>query len=678
MSLGRYALGVGALLIVVGSLGIAAVATRRRYAPAWSGAPARLAEIVVALALLTAELELLGTLRLFRLVPLIVVSLVVGLLISRALVGGRAGADCAAAARGAALPWRPVATTLAVGVIAGVVVLAEWAGPTFKSFDFGIRGFDSLWYHLPWSASFAQTGQITGLRFTDVEYLTAFYPATAEMFHGAGIVLLSRDTLSPILNLFWLGATLLAGYCVGWPRGLGGATMAAAALAAALPTLVLSQAGSAANDIVGVFFVLAAAALLFAGSEESLAIVLGGLAAGLAVGVKLTMVAPALALSVGAIVTFRRRAHLWLIPLTVAGGFWYLRNLIAVGNPLPWLHLPGLPTPAPPPQAGTGFSVAHYLFSSHAWSAFFQPGLAAGLGPWWWAIVAFVLLGPLLCLLPGAEMRLRMLALSALVSLLVYVLTPESAAGPSGQPLGFAFNLRYAAPGLALALTILPLAPALRRGRGQLCVLAMIGAALLATLAQARLWPSHELAPALALTAIAVVVAATGLRSAPAALAAAAAVLVFAGYPIQRHYLAGRYAYQPGVSSLSGAWALFRHIHDARVGVVGTFGGFFTYPFYGIDLSNRVQYVGERGHSGSFTPIASCRAWRTALNAAGLRYVVTTPARDPWHPRRLMPSPEGGWTASDPAARLVYRRRATGETIAVYLLRGPLNPSACG
>ncbi|MBV9916962.1 MAG: hypothetical protein JO153_10720, partial [Solirubrobacterales bacterium] len=157
MSLGRYALGVGALLIVVGSLGIAAVATRRRYAPAWSGAPARLAEIVVALALLTAELELLGTLRLFRLVPLTAFSLVVGLSISRALVGGRAGADSAAAAHGAALRRRPVAATLAIGVIAGVVVLAEWAGPTFKSFDFGIRGFDSLWYHLPWSASFAQT-----------------------------------------------------------------------------------------------------------------------------------------------------------------------------------------------------------------------------------------------------------------------------------------------------------------------------------------------------------------------------------------------------------------------------------------------------------------------------------------------------------------------------------------
>ena len=85
--------------------------------------------------------------------------------------------------------------------MAAAVTLAEWAAPTLESYDVGIRRFDSLWYHLPWAASFAQTGQITSLRFTDVEYLTAFYPATAEMLHGLGIVLLGRDTLSPAINL---------------------------------------------------------------------------------------------------------------------------------------------------------------------------------------------------------------------------------------------------------------------------------------------------------------------------------------------------------------------------------------------------------------------------------------------------------------------------------------------
>ena len=239
-------------------------------------------------------------------------------------------------------------------------MIAEWGALTIQSYDVGIRGFDSLWYHLPWAASFAQTGSITGLRFTDVEYLTPFYPATAEMIHGLGIVLLGRDTLSPGLNLAWLGLVLLAAYCIGRPRGVGAGTMLGAALAMATMMVDYSQAGSAANDVVALFFLLAAVALLMRDSERPAARVLAAVAAGLAVGVKLTVLAPVLALTVGVIVIAPRgrrlaAAGLWLGPLILAGGFWYARNLIAVGNPLPWTSAGGiLPTPAPPLQQGTG------------------------------------------------------------------------------------------------------------------------------------------------------------------------------------------------------------------------------------------------------------------------------------------------------------------------------------
>ena len=62
---------------------------RRRYAPAWSGALARLAEVVIGFALLTAELEVLGTVRLFRLAPVVIASVLIGLVVTRALGGGR-------------------------------------------------------------------------------------------------------------------------------------------------------------------------------------------------------------------------------------------------------------------------------------------------------------------------------------------------------------------------------------------------------------------------------------------------------------------------------------------------------------------------------------------------------------------------------------------------------------
>jgi hypothetical protein len=697
VSPGRYVVGTGSLLIVCVSLGWAALVVRRRFAPTWADALARLAEAVIGFALLTALLEVLGTIRLFRLGPIVVGSVFIALGTTLALAGAGAGAGTdagdgdarAARVSGAGVRSRPASTAAAVAAcIAALAVLAEWSGPTFSSYDFGIRSFDSVWYHLPWAASFAQTGQITGLRFTDVEYLTAFYPATAEMFHGAGIVLLSRDTLSPIFNLVWLGLVLLAAYCVGRPRGLGWLTMVGAGVACSVPMFVGSQSGSAANDIVGIFFVLAAAAVFFNASDQRgdaarppgdavFPLVLGGVTAGLAIGTKLSMVIPALALTVGVVVLHRRRSWLWVGPLVVAGGFWYLRDLIAVGSPFPFVDLPGLATPAAPLQAHTGFSVAHYLWGGHAWSAYFQPGFASGLGGWWWAILALMALGPVLALLPGSDGRLRVLAWVALASIVGYLITPETAAGPAGEPLGFAFNLRYGTPALILSLTVLPLAPPLRDERAQVALLAVFGAVLVATLTQARLWPSRQLPGVFAVLAATLIVVALARRSPAAAGVAAALIVLVAGYPLQRHYLHGRYAFQPGVSSLARTWALFRVIRDARVGVVGTFGGFFSYPYFGLDVSNPVQYVGARGPHGSFTPIATCQAWRRTVNAGHFRYVVTTPARNPWHPKPLHASPEAAWTASDPAARRIYSRRAFGRQIAVFAIDGPLSPNGC-
>ena len=156
-----------------------------------------------------------------------------------------------------------------------------------------------------------------------------------------------------------------------------------------------------------------------------------------------------------------------------------------------------------------------------------------------------------------------------------------------------------------------------------------------------------------------------------------AVAVVIAGYPLQRHYLRGRYAYQPNVSYLARAWALFRTVHNERVGVVGTFGGFFAYPFYGLDVSNRVNYVAQRGPHGSFTPIATCARWRAQVNSDHLKYLITTPARDPWHPTVLTSSPETRWTATDAAATPVFAERALGQPIVVFRLRGPLDPARC-
>jgi hypothetical protein len=708
VSLGRFLLGVAALLCVIGSLGSASLALRRRYMTGWSDAPARLAETVIGVALLTAVLELLGTLGLFRLGPIVIASVLLG-----------AGTTWAVRAPAGDLtppvPSHPAGRPLigAVALVLAGLVVAEWAVPTLHSYDVGIRAFDSLWYHMPWAATFAQTGHITRLSFTDVEYLTPFYPAGAELLHGFGIAMLGRDTLSPGLNLVFLPPALLAAWCIGRPRGLGVASMSGAALALATPMMRFSQAGSAANDVVGVFFLIAAVALVLntiwasapgdehevgaLGGPGALApLLLAALAAGLAIAAKLSLLAPVLALSAGVVVLARpgRRVPVggvWLGGVAVAGGFWYLRNLITVGNPLPWLSFGVLPTPAAPLQAHTAFSILHYATDGRIWSRFFQPGLADGLGPLWPVLLAAAVLGPLACVVRGPGRATRVLGLVSLACLLGYVLTPESAAGPGGHPVGFAFNLRYAAPWLTLALAATPLA-AWRAGRYAAEVaVGALATVLAVTLSQSRLWPSGYTVAGLLLGAGVVAVALLspagrerwrdghrrlGLLVAPAlALVLAVTALGYAG---ERHYLRGRYVFAPHVSSLAGLWQWFRGVHRARVGLVGTFGGFFSYPLFGLDGSNRVVYVARRGPHGSFTAITSCRRWRSSVNQGHFAYVVTTPARDPWHPSRLLASPEGSWTAGDPAARIVFRSRAGEQPVTVFALRGALTPAGCG
>src|SRR5262249_55610491 len=141
-----------------------------------------------------------------------------------------------------------------------------------------------------------------------------------------------------------------------WSLGLG-------AIALSVPALH-DQAGEARNDIVGIFFLLAAVAIaLNAASADRRGsglppYLLGGLAAGLAAGTKLSLLLPAAVLVIGLVALVPRGAR-WsaLVAAGLAalagGGYWYLRNLAHAGNPLPWIHHLG-PISPPAPEQGLG------------------------------------------------------------------------------------------------------------------------------------------------------------------------------------------------------------------------------------------------------------------------------------------------------------------------------------
>src|SRR3954454_13851692 len=271
MSTGRYLLGAAELTVILAALGLGAYHLRALLVPAWVGALARLAEVGIGISMLILVSELLGVLGLFKEVPLLIGYVAAGL-----------GATYFARPRGLLErppPPEPRSSGLmvAIGVAAAALVVIHWAHPTGEAIDKGMYYQDTTWYHMSFSARFAQKGHIGPLHFTDPLKLAAwFYPQNSELLHGIGIVFLKTDFLSPLVNLVWVALCLLAAWCVGRPYAVGGVTMLGAAVVLDSEMLVGSQAGQAPNDVAGLFFLMTALAFLVDGAASAHASYAGG------------------------------------------------------------------------------------------------------------------------------------------------------------------------------------------------------------------------------------------------------------------------------------------------------------------------------------------------------------------------------------------------------------------
>jgi hypothetical protein len=281
---------------------------------------------------------------------------------------------------------------------------------------------------------------------------------------------------------------------------------------------------------------------------------------------------------------------------------------------------------------------------------------------------------------------LRLLGAMVLVTAVAYLFTPLTAAGEEGEPISFVWNVRYLAPAVAVGLAILPCLPALRATPGRrTAVLAGLAVLLAFTVGSLVQWQQGHtkgaVAAALLVVAGAALVAVLRSRGVlgPAArtrvrIALAAAVValaVAAGYREQDHYLTHRYENTGQAQDLAAALRWSRDVRDARIAVGGIRGVFNQYPFYGTDLSNRVQWLGTRGSHDAYLRIPDCARWRQAINSGDFTHVVTT--FDPYLPDGMRNSPEGRWTESDPNARVVL----SDGPVRVFELRGPLDPAGC-
>ena len=77
---------------------------------------------------------------------------------------------------------------------------------------------------MPFAARFVQDHSVTAIHNFD-SGVTAFYPASSEVIHSFGILLMGNDVLSPLINTLWLGLALLASWCIGRPFGVGAVTL---------------------------------------------------------------------------------------------------------------------------------------------------------------------------------------------------------------------------------------------------------------------------------------------------------------------------------------------------------------------------------------------------------------------------------------------------------------------
>jgi hypothetical protein len=723
-SLGSYLWGAAQLIVLAGGFGLAAYLLRERLLPGWRGAPARLVEVVVAVGLPTVVSEVLGTFGLLY-AGALVGAAVLAVLAARTVAQRDGGGETAP---GVELGlW---ATVVAIVVIA--IVVFDWAETTKHALDAGIFNFDSLWYHMPFSADIAQSHSTTGMHHVETVFVNWFYPQNSELLHAVGILLIGRDTLSLFINFGWLAVTFLAAYCVGRAYGRGVPAVLAAAILVGCHTLVVREPGAAKNDLMAAALLLAGIAILveawnarapsdpapplspssaptdeFAVSRNyrgevrthSGAVVLygwplaaAGLAVGLAVGTRLTVFAIAAALSIVVLVlapTGRRwkAAGWWFAGGLIGGGYWYLRNLIVAGNPIPEATSLGpisLPHPERLQEGRPGFSISHYLTDTGVWHHYFVPGLHDALGDLWPVVLVAAVAACLLAIFSGRDKLVRWLGGAALFALLAYLFTPLGAAGAEGEPVGFAINIRYVIPALMAALVLVPLPRFLDPPKRQWVLVAVLAVVFLVTDRPDH--ALHDKARLFAFAFVIVFVAVPALvwlarrdgassRLVAGALAALALVAIALGYPVQRHYLNHRFANVSADSSIPGmsldkAYRWARTVRDSRIGLAGTTAGFAGYGFYGPDLSNRVLYLGEAGPHGAYDAIPTCAGFRTAVNDADLDYLVTSPFLNFLHPGSPVPSPEAGWLRGSGARPIVREGPVT-----VWKLSGPLKPT---
>ncbi len=257
--------------------------------------------------------------------------------------GGLAAEETGAASTTRIAPAVLVAIGVAVVLLPNSIVLALSAPP---------RGWDVLAYHLPRAVAWLQHGNLGNYGAS-----AAFFPGNGEIALLLGLFT-GTDRLAPLVQLPFALLGAVAVYGLARELGTKARSAAVPAIIFLAAPIVFFQSAIAKNDLMVAALVAVGALLLCRalrqqdwGAGAELAV--SGLAFGLALGTKYTMVPTALLVLPLAYLLFRHRERpadggdagspAWRGPLrhvatfgvamAVPSLFWFLQNWIVAGNP---------------------------------------------------------------------------------------------------------------------------------------------------------------------------------------------------------------------------------------------------------------------------------------------------------------------------------------------------------
>lgn len=692
MSFGAYLLGCLGLLAGLGAVLAIGIVLRGRLLPGWNGPVAWVATGLLAVGAAIGPALILGTFGVLAAWSWLLLVLALAAAAWRwqeRLPRARARPVLVS------VPASPGLTMIGTAIAAGA--FGAFVAGTSMRLGTGMTGFDSTWYHGPFAAGIAQSGDTWSLHLLAPQFLSWFYPQNSEVLHSLGMLAFGTDLLSIFINLGWFVACLLAAWCIGRPYGAAPVSLAGVALVVG-STAMADQAGEARNDIVGTFFLLAALAVMVNAAAGGRRITLGPalvvtLAAGLAAGTKINFIPAALVLLAGTVVLTdpSRRLRNGLAgcgAVLLGGGYWYLRNLAHGGNPLPWInHIGPLQLPGPDQEVGgrDAGSVWGYLTDTDVIRDWFLPGFGDGFGSGWILLGVLAIAALVLCLDRNSGPARRTGAAVGIALVFAWLIAPTSASGPAGEPTGFISGLRYLAPALAVCFALLGPGVGQRGSRARWLVTGLLLILAPVTVAFGEGWDvKHWLLAAFAagmfwlacLTALGLwrVRARPGRptdRSRRKVMAWSAGIalafLILCGQGVQKYYFENRYE-SPDftIPALAEAFVWASGESDLEIGTNAT----RQYPLFGEDLDNEVQFIGLKRPHGGFVEAESCEEFIEAVNHGDYQYLVLTLDREG---QKLTDPRELSWIRKDPAIGDTSLIEGGG----VLELNGPLSASTC-